>query len=287
MVRRGGVDINRGTAVLRRWPRWRVVHVRGKLSNHVSGRRGDRGRSRGHRRGRSLAVNEVRGTSPLGRMLHGVADGRRRRRGRGIVLLGWHDVMRVGHHWLGLVFGVMVRRGRGRRWRFSATGAGIVLDRHSDEIAVLPGRDAESVLVDGARGRRRHGHLGGGGPDVVVGLVVMLVGHVLERRRGRHQDVLLRREVAQVMLVGRHDEPFRDVSRRRSDRRVDGFQWRTRHRLASPHVPVVDVSLQVSLRQIRSLAPLHDAAHEERAADALLDSLHRIVAASLEKRNGI
>lgn len=285
MVRRGGVDIDRRTAVLRRWPGRRVIHVRGKLSNHVSGRRGDRGRSGGHRRGRGLAVNQMRGTAPLGRMLHGVADGRRRRRWRGIVLLGRHDVMRVGYHLLGLIFGVMVRRGR--RWRFSATGAGIVLDRDSDEIAVLPGRNAESVLVDGARGRWCHGHLGGGGPDVVVGRVVMLVGHVLERRRGRHQDVLLRREVAQVMLVGWHDEPFRDVSRRRSDRRVNGFQRRTCHRLASPHVPVVDVSLQVSLRQVCSLAPLHDAAHEEGPADALLDSLHWIVTASLEKRNGI
>lgn len=284
MVRRGCVDVDGGPAVLgRRWSRGRVVHVRRKLGDDVSRRRGDRGRSRGHRRGRGLAVNQVRGTGRLGRVLHRVADGGRGRRGRGIVLLRGHDVVRVGHHRLALVFGVVVSRRRARRGRLASAGARIVLDRDGDEVAVLPGGDAEGVLVDGARGRRRHRHLGGGRPDVLMGLVVMLVGHVLQRRWGRHQEMRLRWEVAQVMLLRRQDEPLRDFRRRRSERRVDGFERRTGHRLAGSHVPVVDVSLQVPLRQVGSLAALHDAAHEQRAAEALLDSLHRLVAAGSEK----
>lgn len=196
-------------------------------------------------------------------------------------------MVRVGHHGLALIFGVVVSRARARRGRLASAGARIVLDRDGDEVAVLPGGDAEGVLVDGARGRRRHGHLSGGGPDVLMGLVVMLVGHVLQRWRGRHQEVLLRREVAQVMLLGRQDEPLRDFRWRRSDRRVDGFERRTRHRLAGSHVPVVDVSLEVPLRQVGSLAALHDAAHEQRAAEALLNSLHRLVAAGSEKERRV
>lgn len=66
-----------------------------------------------------MAVNQVWGTCPLGRVLHRVVDGGRGRRGRGVVLLGRHDMVRVGHHGLALIFGVVVSRAR-RGWLASA-----------------------------------------------------------------------------------------------------------------------------------------------------------------------
>lgn len=49
--------------------------------------------------------------------------------------------------------------------------------------------------------------------------------------------------------------------------------------LAGPHVAMVDVGLQVSLREVGAFAALHDAAHEEGATLALLDALDRVCAA--------
>lgn len=51
------------------------------------------------------------------------------------------------------------------------------------------------------------------------------------------------------------------------------------HWLPSSHVPVVDVCLQVPLRQVGSFAALHDAAHEERSSQALLNTLDWVIAA--------
>ena len=49
--------------------------------------------------------------------------------------------------------------------------------------------------------------------------------------------------------------------------------------LARAHVPVVDVRLQVALGQVGAFAALHNAAHVQRAAQALFDPLHRVCAA--------
>lgn len=49
--------------------------------------------------------------------------------------------------------------------------------------------------------------------------------------------------------------------------------------LAGPHVPVVDVSLQVSLGQIGAFATLNDTTHVERATLALFNPLDRVCTA--------
>lgn len=52
--------------------------------------------------------------------------------------------------------------------------------------------------------------------------------------------------------------------------------------LSGSHMAMVDVRLQVSLRQVCSLATLNNATHEERASCALLNPLHRITTAKQE-----
>lgn len=49
--------------------------------------------------------------------------------------------------------------------------------------------------------------------------------------------------------------------------------------LAGAHVPVVDVSLQVSLGQIGAFATLNDTTHVERATLALFNPLDRVCTA--------
>lgn len=49
--------------------------------------------------------------------------------------------------------------------------------------------------------------------------------------------------------------------------------------LAGPHVPMVDVGLQVSLGQIGPFATLNNTAHVERATLALFNSLDRVCTA--------
>lgn len=44
-----------------------------------------------------------------------------RRWGRCVMLLWRHDVMRVRHHWLTLIFRMVMSRCWGRRWWFSST----------------------------------------------------------------------------------------------------------------------------------------------------------------------
>lgn len=50
----------------------------------------------------------------------------------------------------------------------------------------------------------------------------------------------------------------------------------TGNRFPSSHRAIVDMSLEVFLRQIYSLATLNSATHEERTLRALFNSLHRI-----------
>lgn len=76
-------------------------------------------------------------------MLHGVADRRRRRRWGAKVLLRWrHHVVGVGdYRWLArIVPGMMVGR-LSRAWpsRMGLPRRRVILDGHSDEIAVLTG----------------------------------------------------------------------------------------------------------------------------------------------------
>lgn len=75
-----------------------------------------------------------------------------------------------------------------------------------------------------------------------MGLIIVLVRHVLQRRR-RHHDVLLRRDMAHVVLVRRHDEAVGDFGWRRGDGRVDVFQRSAGNGLPGSHVAVVDVRL--------------------------------------------
>lgn len=107
---------------------------------------------------------------------------------------------------------------------------------------MFPRGDAEGVLTDRAGRRRSHGHLRRRGTDVFVWLVVMLVGHVLQRRRGHH-DVLLWRNVAHVVLLRRHYEALRNFSGWRGNRRMNGLERRASNGLPSSHMAVVDVSL--------------------------------------------
>lgn len=111
-----------------------------------------------------------------------------------------------------------------------------------------------------------------------MGLAVVLMRHMLQRR-GRHQDVLLGRKVAHVVLVWGHEEAVGDVGWRGGKRRVDVLKGSPGNRLPSSHMAMVDVSLQVSLRQVCSLAALNNTTHEERASCTLLDPLHRVTTA--------
>lgn len=243
VVGRGRTYVYGGASVLRRGrSRRRMIHVGWHLGNYMSRRRGDGRRSRGHWRRRSLAVHHVRGARCLGGMLQRVAYRRRRWGGRRVMLLRRHDVVRVRYHGLPLVLGVMVSGCRGRRRWFSSPRTGIILNGNSYQVAVFPGGDAEGVLTDRARRRRSHGHLRWRSTDVFVGLVVMLVGHVLQRRRGHH-DVLLRWDVAHVVFLRRHYEALRNFSRWWGNRRVNGLKRRASNGLSGPHMAVVDVSL--------------------------------------------
>lgn len=66
--------------------------------------------------------------------------------------------------------------------------------------------------------------------------------------------------------------------------------WDLRHRghvnrllaarrgLSCPHVPVVDMCLQVALGEVGALAPWHNTAHVEGTALTLLNALNRVCA---------
>lgn len=139
----------------------------------------------------------------------------------------------------------------------------VILDGHCDEIAVLAGRhrgDAECLGAESSRGR---GFVGCGRGRLTVGVVTA----VLER-------------VGQVNVV------LGQVRRMRAETVGDLGLGGQVHgllsaggRLGRPDVAVVDVGLQVALRQVGALASRHDAAHVEGTTQALLDALHRVCAA--------
>lgn len=141
VMRRGGVD--RGTAVLW-WGSWGwVVHVRGNLAHDVPRWWSDWWGGCGHGGGRGLVVHHVWCPGGLGRMLHGVADRRRRGRWGAEVLLRWrHHVVSVGHdRWLARIVPRVVVGGLRGSTGEGLTGGrgGVVLDGNGDEIAVFAG----------------------------------------------------------------------------------------------------------------------------------------------------
>lgn len=95
-------------------------------------------------------------------MLHGVTDRRRWGWWGAEVLLRWrHHVVRVGHYrWLARIVTGVVVGGLSGAWSARVglpRGRGVILDGHSDEIAVFPGRycgNAECLRTkSGSRGR--------------------------------------------------------------------------------------------------------------------------------------
>lgn len=98
-----------------------------------------------------MVVHHVGRPGALRRMLHGVTDRRRRGRWGAKVLLWWcHHVVRVGHYrGLARIVPWMVVGGLTRaRSRVRLTGGGVILNGHSDQIAVFACRyrgDAERL----------------------------------------------------------------------------------------------------------------------------------------------
>lgn len=97
MMRWRGID--RGATVLW-WRSWGwVVHIWGQLAHDMPWRWSDWWGSCGHGGRRGLVVYHVWCPGSLGRMLHGVADWRRRGwRGTEVLLRWCHHVVRVGHY---------------------------------------------------------------------------------------------------------------------------------------------------------------------------------------------
>lgn len=71
-----------------------------------------------------------------------------------------------------------------------------------------------------------------------------------------------------------HTETLRDLRRRGHVNRL----LAGRRGLSSPHVPVVDMCLQVTLGEVGALAPWHNTTHVEGTTLALLNALNRICA---------
>lgn len=184
MMRWGGVD--RGAAVLwwRSW--WWVVHIGGHLAHDVPWGWSDWWGSCGHGGRRGLVVHHVWCPRGLGRMLHGVADGRRRGRwGAEVLLRGCHHVVRVGHYrWLArIVPGVVVGWlcGAGPTRVGLPRGGGVILDGHGDEIAVL----TSCYCGDAVRLRAKSGGLGrgfvwGGWRRLTIGVMTAVLERVGE-----------------------------------------------------------------------------------------------------------
>lgn len=78
--------------------------------------------------------------------------------------------------------------------------------------------------------------------------------------------------LSQVRLM--HTETLRDLRYRgHVDRLLAGSRG-----LRGPHVPVVDMCLQVTLGEVGALTPWHNTAHVEGTTLALLNALNRICA---------
>lgn len=157
MMRGRGID--RGAAVLR-WRSWRrVVHIGGQLAHDVPwGRSNWRGSCRHGGRG-GLVVHHVWCSRGLGRMLHGVADRGRWGGRRAKMLLWWcHHVVGVRHYgWLPRIVPRVVVSGL--RWAWPTwvgfSRGRVILDGHSDEIAVFTSCYRGNAECLGAEGRGR------------------------------------------------------------------------------------------------------------------------------------
>lgn len=133
------------------------------------------------------------------------------------------------------------------------------------------GRNAEGLLRERAGwphvsrrlALRRSQVIVGGRGRLAVGVVTLM----RQRRRDEHMGL------GQVRR--RHAEA---VGHLRGGRKVERVRTAA-GALAGPHMPVVDVGLQVSLGQIGAFATLNDTTHVERAALALLNPLDRVCTA--------
>lgn len=268
--------VYRWTAMLRgRSGRW-MIHIRWHLRNNMSRRRVDGWWSTCHWWRRSLAINQVRSCCCLGRMLHWMTNRWRWRWWWCIMLLWRHNVMGQSYHWLTRIFRMMMRRNR-TVWKwFTGVRTGIILNRDSYQIAVFS--YPVKVLTNRARWWWSHGHLGRGWPNILLLRIIMLMWHMLYWRRW-HQNRWLWWNVVHVMLFWRHYEAIRNFRGSWNYWRMNWLRWRTARWFSCSHVTVIDVGLQVPLRQVCSLASLNNATHEEGPSCTLLNSLDRVIAA--------
>ncbi len=241
--------------------RWRVTHVGWQLADDVSG-----WRWRWH--WRCLVVNHVRCSWALRRVLHG--DAERGRRRPVMWLLWWrHDMMWEGHHWLaGVIARVMVWRRAGRGLWVWLMGGGawaprVIMNGHRDEVAMLTCShcgNSEGLWGEGPWGGSQI--RGRGWKWMVVGIVALQWGR---NERVCFSQVRRRWKPEAIWRVGGQSRVWPIQARGSS--------------LADSHVAMFDVGLQVSLWEVGAIAALHDAAHEEGAALALLDALDWVWAA--------
>lgn len=178
--------IDRGATVLW-WRSWRrMVHIGGHLAHDVPWWWSDGWGSCGHGGRRGLVVDHVWCPRALGRMLHGVADRRRRWRWGAKVLLWWcHHVVRVGHYrWLARILPRVVVGGLTWTWPTRVglpRRRGVILDGHRDEIAVFTGGycgNAECLRAKS--GSRRRGFVTGGWGWLTIGVVTAVLKWVGE-----------------------------------------------------------------------------------------------------------
>ncbi len=185
-------------------------------------------------------------------------------------------MMRMGHNGLTWIVSRVMVRGR------SIVGLGegvagwsgarrIVLDGNRDEVAVLPcgdGRDSEGLLSERTGRSHVSGRLALRRSEVIVGgrgrLAVGVMSWMSQRRRVKHMGFWQMRRW--------HTEA---VGHLRGGRKVERIRAAA-GALAGPHVPVIDVSLQVSLGQISAFATLNDTTHVERATLTLFNPLHQV-----------
>lgn len=208
-----------------------------------------------------------------------MTDGGRGRRGAVVLLRRRHHVMRMGHNGLTWIVSRVMVRGRniarlGEGVAGWSGARGIVLDGNRDEVAVLPcgdGRDSEGLLSERAGWSHVSGRLALRRSEIIVGgrgrLAVGVVSLMSQRRRDKHMGL------GQVRWG--HTEA---VGHLRGGRKVERIRAAA-GALAGPHVPVVDVSLQVSLGQIGAFATLNDTTHVERATLALFNPLDQVCTA--------
>lgn len=217
-----------------------------------------------------MVKNHVGRVGPLPRVRHRVTD-RRRRWGPVVLLRQGHHVMRVGHNGLPWILSrVMVwRRGIARLGERLTRTCRIIVDRNRNEVTVLPRgnrRDSESLLSKTARrphvssrrlAWRRSVIIVGGRGRLTVGVMTTV------RQRGWYEHMSL----GQVRWG--HAEALGHL---RAGRMVEGVGV-TAGGLACPHVSMINVGLQVSLREIGAFTALNNTTHVKRATMALFNAL--------------